>query len=263
MARSDRRGEPRALPTLVDLSQEWSMDTPAFPTDESQVIRWAKRTATHGINQLRIETGMHVGTHIESPLHWTDGGRDIGSIPLERLYGPAVVADISDLASDYSIITPEMIEARADVQEGDILILHTGYNRFYSSGESPDQITYFFRHPGGHDELAEWIVERRVRWVGMDMASPEHAMNTNLRKLRPDLIDEAESALGVSVSEKFPRSGFAIMHIHLFKHDIPIVENLSGAIKSLIGKRVEVCAFPWRFSGGEAAMVRAVAFLWE
>jgi arylformamidase len=50
------------------------------------------------------------------------------------------------------------------------------------------------------------------------------------------------------------------MHIHLFRHDIPIVENIGGAITELLDRRVEACAFPWRFVGGEAALVRVVVF---
>jgi len=37
-----------------------------------------------------------------------------------------VIVDVSDLVSDYSIITPEMITKKAEVKKGDILIINTG-----------------------------------------------------------------------------------------------------------------------------------------
>ena len=46
----------------------------------------------------------------------------------------------------------------------------------------------------------------------------------------------------------------------LFAADIPIVENLGPAIADLVGRQIYMCAFPWKFAGGEAAFVRVVAF---
>ncbi len=88
---------------LVDCSQPWNADTPPFPADEPPTVVWAKRLSSHGTNHQRISTQLHIGTHIDAPLHWREEGMDIASIPLERLYGPVVVADISDLVSDFHV----------------------------------------------------------------------------------------------------------------------------------------------------------------
>lgn len=245
---------------LVDLSQPWSADTPTFPTDEAPVIRWAKRLASHGTKHQEIKCTLHIGTHLDAPLHWRDGAMDIASIPLERLIGPAVIVDLRDAVSDYSIIDPADIEARADVRDGDIVILYTGYDRYYTAGEEPDEVAYFFKHPGGDRALAEWCTERRLRWLGVDMGSPDHPMNSNLRRMWPHLAEDCEQALGVTLEERFPPQTFQVMHTHLFAHDVPIVENVGGpGLRSLLGQRTTICAFPWRFEGGEAAMVRVVA----
>lgn len=245
---------------LVDLSQPWSANTPTFPTDETPVIRWAKRLASHGTKHQEIKCTLHIGTHMDAPLHWRDEGMDIASIPLQRTIGPAAIVDISDAVSDYSVIDPDDIEERAEIHDGDIVILYTGYDRYYTGGEEPDEVSYFFRHPGGDIKLAEWCVRRKLRWLGMDMASPDHPMNSNLRRMWPHLADECEAALGVELAERFPPQTFQIMHTHLFAFDIPIVENVGGpGLRSLLGQRTTVCAFPWRFEGGEAAMVRVVA----
>lgn len=246
---------------FLDLSQPWSADTPAFPTDENPVVQWVKRLASHGTKHQKITCTLHVGTHLDSPSHWRDGAMDIASIPLERLFGPGVVVDISDAVSDYSIISPEVIEGRADIRDGDIVVLYTGYSSYYFNGATPDEVRYFFKHPGGFTQLAEWVTERKLAWLGMDMASPDHAMNSNLRRLWPHLAEEAGAALGESVEEMFPPSTFQVMHTHLFEHDVPIVENVGHQVTELLGQRVTLCAFPWRFDGGEAAMVRVVAFV--
>jgi kynurenine formamidase len=245
---------------LIDCSQPWNADTPPFPADESPIVQWVKRMASHGTNHQRITTQLHIGTHIDAPLHWKEEGTDIASIPLERLYGPAVVVDISDTHGDFDIIRPSDIEARADVRPGDILIIHTGYNRYYAGGSEPDLVRYFFKRPGGEKDLAEWLVEREIRWLGIDSSSPDHPMNSNTANWWPDVVEEAENVMGAVPSSCFPAHCETIIHKILFENETPIVENLSSAILPLVGQRIQMCAFPWKFAGGEAALVRVVAF---
>jgi kynurenine formamidase len=75
------------------------------------------------------------------------------------------------------------------------------------------------------------------------------------------IAEEGERAIGMSLAERFPPQNQTIMHKILFAHDIPIVENLGGAIAGLVGRQFYACAFPWKFAGGEAAFVRVVAFV--
>jgi len=245
---------------LVDLSQPWNGDTPAFALDESPHVYWAKRMVSHGTNHQRITTQLHIGTHIDAPLHWREEGMDIASIPLEQLFGPAVVVDLSESHGDFDVIRPADIEERAQVSPGDILILHTGYSRYYAGGPEPDLIRYFFKRSGGLRELAEWCVERQIRWLGVDSSSPDHPLNSNTRDYWPVVLEEAEQKLGSGIADKFPVREQTIIHRVLFAANIPIVENLSGAVAQFVNKRVHVSAFPWRFAGGEAAFVRVVAF---
>ena len=181
-------------------------------------------------------------------------------MPLERLYGPAVAVDLSSDLKDYDIIDPEMIEAKGLVEDGDIVILYTGYDRFSADEPKADELRYFFKHPGGYRSLADWAVKRNIRWLGADLASVDHGMNSNLRKMWPYLAEECAQVHGQALEDLFPREWFQHMHIHLFRHDIPIVENIGGEIASVLDRRIEACAFPWRFVGGEAALVRVVAF---
>jgi kynurenine formamidase len=248
--------------TLVDLSQPWSVLTPGWPTYSAPIVQWAKRLSTERVNAQRIETMLHVGTHIDAPMHFVSGGKDVASLPLERLYGPAAVADISDEVGDYDIYTPQHITSKVEVKEGDILIIHTGYHKYaFDQGETADDVRYFVKHPGPNREFAEWCLDMRLRWIGVDCGSADHPMNTVVRRLRPDLAAEAEQHLGAPLAEIFPEPGYQLMHTYLFPHDIVHVENVGGDIDRLLNRRCDIGAFPWRFSGGEAAFCRVVAFL--
>lgn len=248
------------MPRLVDLSQPWSSGTPPFPTDPAPTVEWVKRLQTHGTNHQRIATTLHVGTHIDAPLHWNDGGDDVASIPLERLFGPAVVADVRHVG-DHGLIRPTDVTSRVDVRDEDILILHTGFHRMYAGGPDEDIVRYFFEHPGLSAELTEWIVTKRLRWVGMDMGSADHPMNSNVRSLRPELARRAEAVLGAELGQIFPHETFQLVHARLCGAGVPIVENLGPAVEQLVGRRILAGAFPWRFAGGEAAFARVVAFV--
>jgi len=247
---------------LVDLSQPWNVLTPGWPTYSSPIVQWAKKLSTERVNAQRVETMLHVGTHIDAPMHFVTGGKDVASLPLERLYGEGVVVDISDAVNDYDIYAPETITSRADVRKGDILIIHTGYHRFaFDQGKTADEERYFCKHPGPNREFAEWCLEMELAWIGLDCGSADHPMNTVIRQLRPDLAAACERHLGQPLSEIFPDEGRQIMHTLLFPHDLVHCENLGGDIDQLLGQRCRIGAFPWRFEGGEAAMCRVVAFL--
>jgi len=246
---------------LVDLSQPWGYDTPPFPGQSGPTIKWIKRLSTDRVNIQHIETSLHVGTHLDAPLHFVSAGKDVEAIKLYQLYGPAVVADISSFVSDYSIYTPELVQSVVDVKPGDILFIHTGYHRYFTYGSMPDEERYFCKHPGPARSFADWCLEMKIRLLGIDTSSMDHPMNTVIRRLRPDLALEAERCLGDQLDDIFPPSDFQCMHTLLFPHDLVHVENIGSDIALLLNRRVTIGVFPWRFRGGEAAMCRVVAFL--
>ncbi|MBM4765033.1 cyclase family protein [Bacillus sp. B15-48] len=91
----------------------------------SPKISYFQRHATNGIVSQFIETPLHTSTHLDAEMHGISGGKDIASIPLERLVREGVTVDISDEVEDFTVIEPEMITKKMDVKEGDILLIHT------------------------------------------------------------------------------------------------------------------------------------------
>src|SRR6266446_7104983 len=77
------------------------------------------------------------------PMHAADGAGDMASLPLTKLVHEGVIVDISDVVDDWSIITPKHITDRMEVKRGDIVILHTGYHRYYEGKPQQDLTRYF------------------------------------------------------------------------------------------------------------------------
>ncbi len=44
-----------------------------------------------GYHLSRISVGSHIGTHIDAPMHFVEGGRDAASIDLSKCMGPCIV----------------------------------------------------------------------------------------------------------------------------------------------------------------------------
>src|SRR5699024_5708521 len=85
-----------------------------------------------------IHTGEHVGTHIDAPVHWISGrdGHDVSTLPVERLFGPAVVLDLTEKVeqnSDYLIQVSDIQEWEAvhgKLPDNSWLLLRTGWDKY-------------------------------------------------------------------------------------------------------------------------------------
>ena len=105
---------------------------------------WVSRS-----NGQLLTHSNHLGTHLDGEIHFHTPGKDIASLDLnDFLVGPGVVVDLSDATGDYQVYTPEMVEERVEVREGDILIIHTGYHHFGWDMPNADEIRYMVQHPG-------------------------------------------------------------------------------------------------------------------
>src|SRR6188508_1131158 len=69
---------------VLDLSQNFSMDSPSFAFYEGPTVKWVKRLAFEGVNAQHISSTNHIATHLDSPYHFYDPGPDIGASRLTR-----------------------------------------------------------------------------------------------------------------------------------------------------------------------------------
>jgi kynurenine formamidase len=125
-----------------------------------------------------FEGGEHVGTHFDAPNHWITGRdkEDVASVPLPRLFGPAVVIDKSaDAASnpDY-LLTREDIGAfeaeHGRLKPGTWLLYRTGWD-----ARAQDEAAFLNAdasgpHTPGFDvDCARWLAEESpVVGVGVE-----------------------------------------------------------------------------------------------
>src|SRR5262249_49528164 len=92
--RAQSHGEDRMR--LVDLSHPWNMHTPGWVGYPGSKIYYTQTLQTNRIVSQRVETSLHVGTHLDGPMHAADGAGDIASLPLTKLVHEGVIVDVSD-----------------------------------------------------------------------------------------------------------------------------------------------------------------------
>src|SRR2546425_1274806 len=162
---------------LYDLSQplnERSSFWPYYPPFE---VKYIKRKAEHGVTAQYIMTSNHRGPHLDAPRHFVTAGKTCDELPLEWLCGPGVIVDLRDEMDELAVYTPQMIEKRVAVKQGDVLLLHTGWHRYADFGATPDEERYYHYHPGAHPDLVPWLLEKQIHVWGVDCVSTDHPMN--------------------------------------------------------------------------------------
>ena len=247
---------------LVDLTQPMSIHTPGWVGYPSIKLWYWQQHHTNGIVSQIVEMPLHMGTHMDSEIHGVSGGGDISDIPLSKLCHEGVIVDLEEEAGhDWGIYTPDMIEKKVEVKEGDILVIHTGWHRYFSDQKQTDLNKYFLKHPGPTNEFAEWAVEKKLSWIGVDCGSADHSLNTSIRTKRPDMVVEFEKTTGKKLQDVLPDETVFCMHHKPFKNHVIHVENIGGDIEQVLNKRCMIGAFPWNFKGAEAGVCRVVAFL--
>jgi kynurenine formamidase len=257
---------------IVDLSHPWGIHTPGWVGYAGGKVYYTQNLQTNRIVSQAIETSLHTGTHLDGPMHGTDGGGDMASLPLTKLIHEGVIVDVSDTCGDWDVIEPAHITSKIEVKPGDVIIVHTGYHRYYQGQPQQDLVRYFCMHPGGGVELARWMKDMEISWWGIDAGSGDHPMNTTIRSMRPDLARRFAEAKGATPVEYFGEyeyvhhlSGRKVkedlfpMHYLAFPHGCVHAENVGGNIDAVLNRRCLIGAFPWKFEGGEACPCRILA----
>lgn len=172
-----------------------------------------------------IHSPVHVGTHIDAPLHMFAKGNEINDYPLGRFMGTAHLVNLCHKVPGGTILPEDLSEQLPDLEPDQIVVIRTdmsekfGHKDFYDT-----KITPYFT-----PEVARWLVEKKVKMVGLDF-----------HKGRVD--DSLE---------------FTTTRI-LHGGDTLTLSYLAH-LREIKSKKFTLIAFPLKIKGLEASPVRAVA----
>lgn len=199
---------------IIDLSVPLNTQTPTYEGDPPTKLEPVATVAKDGYAFTYISVNSHTGTHVDAPTHMVPGStKGLDSYPIEHFAGRGVYIDATAKA-----ITLEAVQ-QAGLRPGDIVLFHTGMsNTYYESA-------YYDDYPAMPEDVAHYLVEQKVKIVGVDMCSPDH--------------------------EPFET------HRILLAGDVLIAENLTN-LDALAGQMFDVYALPIRLDI-DAAPARVIA----
>ncbi len=149
---------------LYDISVGVSPEIPVWPGDPPVVLeRVMSMENGDEANISRIQSGVHVGTHIDAPIHFVEGGATVDAIPLKSLLGRAYVVDLRKA----DVLDAAALESARIPPRTRRLLFKTRNSELWTSGESSFQRDFVAVDASG----AEWLVKKGVKLVGVDYLS--------------------------------------------------------------------------------------------
>jgi kynurenine formamidase len=232
---------------IVDLTYSFDSTTVFWPTAQGFTLSEDYAGHTEGgyyYEANSFSLAEHGGTHLDAPIHFAEGKQTADQIPLENLIGTGALIDISDSSMknpDYLLSVNDL--EKWEVENGKfepetIILIRTGYGKFW-----PDRKAYMgtvergpeavadLHFPGIHPDAAQWLVQRKIKAVGIDTPS----------------IDYGQSATFDS-------------HQILYAANIPGFENVAN-LDQLPMKNFTVVALPMKIKGGSGGPLRIIALL--
>lgn len=235
MERKNRKhtADNLASKRVIDLT--FSMDEERLRYEE--VFKWIPSltftpTATHetlGRSVHRVVMATHSGTHIDAPFHFIEHGITIDEVPFSQLIGEAILLDLTSKGAGETITAHDLERVGPDVRTGDIVLLHTGWDRLWGTND------YFWHSPYLTVDAAEWLVERKIATLGLDLPFPDN------------------------IADFKPKVGPPI-HMLLLGNNIIIIEMMCN-LGAVDRRRFTFIALPLKFKGMDASPTRAVALL--
>lgn len=108
-----------------------------------------------------VRTHTHVGTHVEAPAHFFQGGRTVVDFPLENFLGRAVLLSVPVAVDHIPVTAADCERLLGDLmQPGDIVLCR--------NADGPSRTGPQVGWPALAAESAQWLADRQARLVGFD-----------------------------------------------------------------------------------------------
>jgi kynurenine formamidase len=209
---------------IIDLTRPIIDGMYHFSGDPIPRIKTFSTIEDKGWALTEFTLGSHSGTHVDAPSHKISTGTTIDKVPLEKFFGEAIVFDLTHKKPSEAITAKDLEEASSGrVKPSDIVLILTGMAVHWGKSK------YLTEYPYLTEDAAKWLVNSKVKLVGIDWLT----------------IEKFGSKKGLA-------------HHTLLSKEILIVENLINLDK-IKDERVLFACFPLKLAGRDGAPARAIA----
>lgn len=216
---------------LIDLSQPFRSGMFSQKLFPPVSLERCVKIEDRGVNVTAVSAGVHAGTHLDAPRHFYPTGRAIDQLDLDEVSGTAVCWEVAREGGE-QILVSDLEHQTPVLEAGDILFLRTGWDVHFATDHDRYQV-----HPYLSLEAAQWLLERRIKLLAMDVATPD--------------MPEAVRSAGTF--------DWPVHHL-LLGSGVLIAEHLAH-LGEVCGRRFTAFALPIPYVGSDGAPARIVAAL--
>ncbi len=146
---------------IIDVSRPLYNGMPVYPGNDGFKMSPLMRMPADWVDLSEITAGLHVGTHVDSPSHFVDGGERIDEVPLKKFMGEAWVLDFSDFEG--TLLPLDLVEKKCEGKDlsGKIVLIKT-------RNSLVDPTVFHKDFVGLSGEVAEFFVSSEIKAIGVD-----------------------------------------------------------------------------------------------
>ncbi|MBA3540235.1 MAG: cyclase family protein [Deltaproteobacteria bacterium] len=149
---------------VIDISIRLEEGMPVWPGSAGFHLERYKSMASGAAgNTSRLACDVHVGTHVDAPIHFIADGTDVADMRLEDLIGPCVVAELSGVDR----ITAADLDGLAIPPTTRRLLLRTRNSALWAAGVREFRTDFVALTR----DAASWVVDHGIRLIGVDYLS--------------------------------------------------------------------------------------------
>ena len=178
----DNTGKTIHIDHILDLTYTLTPDFPYIPVRDLTFPFGMTPMATIPKNGVAANTWHiheHLGTHIDAPNHFEQGGLSVDEIKLEDLIVPVIVIDISKKAAadKDAEITPEDVgefeKKHGRIQPHTCVMMLSGWGRYVKTSNYLGLDSAGIKHfPGFSPAAVDFLIkERNIAGIGVDVIS--------------------------------------------------------------------------------------------
>lgn len=231
---------PQALDVrgrLVDLTYPFDSTTIYWPTAKPFTLTraaWGQTDKGYFYASNDYAASEHGGTHVDAPIHFAEGKKTLGQIPLADYIGPAAKIDVTEACArdrDYLLTIDDVRAWEAShgrIPDGAWVVMHTGYDtehwpdrtRILGTDKTGAAAVPELRFPGFGPETVTFLVEERsIRGIAIDTPSIDRGRSTHFEAHRVLNGADKPAVENIGHLDRLPASGATLFVCPMFIRD--------------------------------------------
>ncbi|MDR1819027.1 MAG: cyclase family protein [Methanobrevibacter sp.] len=157
--------------TLIDLTHKLEDNISVFPDDPEFRLKTQCFNKEYRLSELK--SGLHSGTHIDSPYHYIKNGKKVFEIELNDLMGKTDILSLENTTNKEIAI--ESLKIPENTEK--IIILKTGWFKEWTNKN------YFKENFYLSKEIAKLFIDLKIKGIAIDTPNVDKYGETTIHKL--------------------------------------------------------------------------------